>query len=151
MDSVYEFFIGIFNFFILIFSILFTPAEDMCGLDVAHVVISPNNQYKAIIYQYDCGATTPFTTNVSILEVDQDLKYEPGNLFSAYHGSVSGEWHGPYVEVKWLNINSISITYVKDAKITEKIEAIGPVSAKYLIFEIEDAEERSIKHREKNK
>jgi len=42
---------------------------------------SPDQSLKAVVFQRDCGATTGFSTQISILESDENLDNESGNIF----------------------------------------------------------------------
>lgn len=42
---------------------------------------SPNGELKAVTFQRDCGATTGFSTQISILNADDKLRNERGNVF----------------------------------------------------------------------
>ncbi|MEJ6473976.1 hypothetical protein [Pseudoalteromonas piscicida] len=54
---------------------------DMCGNYFHSESFSPNGELKAVIFQRDCGATTGFSTQISILDVDDKLENEMGNVF----------------------------------------------------------------------
>lgn len=46
-------------------------------------VYSPDNKYKAVIFDRDAGATTGFNTQISIISSKSSLPNNPGNLFIA--------------------------------------------------------------------
>src|SRR6266550_3254126 len=72
-----------------------------CGNELLKEVASPNGRMKAVVFQRDCGATTGFSTQVSVFRRDQRLPNEGGNLFAAdtNHGAApSGQGGGPVVE-----------------------------------------------------
>jgi hypothetical protein len=54
-------------------------ADDMCKNIVYKEYASPNAQLKAVVFARDCGATTGFSTQVSILDFDESLKSN-GNI-----------------------------------------------------------------------
>jgi hypothetical protein len=54
---------------------------DMCGNQIVEEVQSPNNKFKAVIFTRDCGATTGYSTQLSILEMTDQLENETGNTF----------------------------------------------------------------------
>jgi len=78
----------------------------MCGNDVFQEVYSPNKQYKIIVFERDCGATTGFSTQISILEGTQALSNVTGNIFVM-------DGHPDYtnVQVRWESDQVINITY----------------------------------------
>ena len=53
----------------------------MCGNDPINTAISPDGEHVAITFIRNCGATTPFNTQVSILDMPGYLPNEAGNLF----------------------------------------------------------------------
>jgi hypothetical protein len=57
--------------------------DDLCGNQVTQEVSSPSGNYRAIVFEFDCGATTGFSTQVSILPANKKLKNETGNIFAA--------------------------------------------------------------------
>ena len=54
---------------------------DMCGNYLHSESYSPNGELKAVTFQRDCGATTGFSTQISILNADDELENEMGNIF----------------------------------------------------------------------
>ena len=75
-----------------------------CGNDLVREVRSPSGKMKAVVFERDCGATTGFSTQVSLLLSNKSLPNESGNLFIADtdHGNApAGAWGGPIVEPSW--------------------------------------------------
>ncbi len=54
---------------------------DLCEDDVYLSIISPDKKCKAVIFERNCGATTGFSTQISIIDADQELKNSSGNVF----------------------------------------------------------------------
>ncbi|MNJ98766.1 hypothetical protein D3C87_165350 [compost metagenome] len=54
-----------------------------CENEIRAVVISPSGKTKAVVFGRDCGATTGFNTQISIIAVREDLPDEGGNAFIA--------------------------------------------------------------------
>lgn len=111
--------------------LVYHEAEDACGLQLAQEVWSPDHTRRAVLYQFDCGATTPFTTQVSILREGEPLPHRAGNVFSAYHGSHAGSWRGPYTDLGWLNNQTLLLSYVADAAISQQQPTHDGVSIRY--------------------
>jgi len=61
--------------------ILIYFADEMCENQIYKEYLSPNKSLKAIIFQRDCGATTSFSTQISILDSDEKLGNKSGNIF----------------------------------------------------------------------
>jgi Family of unknown function (DUF5412) len=72
--------------------------NDMCESYPYKTVVSPNGKYKALIYQFDCGATNGFSTQISILNAEKMLNDEPGNIFRS-----DGHPEDGAPEILWLD------------------------------------------------
>ncbi|WP_333607767.1 DUF5412 family protein [Arsukibacterium sp.] len=66
---------------LLLALLLYLSADGMCGNYIHTEVGSPDNRYKAVIFQRDCGATTDFSTQISIVKKNTELKNNSGNIF----------------------------------------------------------------------
>jgi len=87
---------------------------DMCGNDVYRGYPSPNGKLKAVVFERDCGATSPFSTQVSILGRDERLENVPGNAFvGSDAGSAPLTDHSTMekFEVRWLDDDHMLIRY----------------------------------------
>ncbi len=56
-------------------------ASDMCGNDIVDEVDSPDGEYKVVVFERNCGATTGFSTHISILYNSEELSNSPGIFF----------------------------------------------------------------------
>lgn len=54
-----------------------------CGNSLAEELMSPDGRFKAVVFERSCGATTGFTTNISILVASGILPDGAGNLFAS--------------------------------------------------------------------
>jgi Family of unknown function (DUF5412) len=90
-------------------------ANQLYGNEIFQEVYSPDNQYKAIAFQRDCGATTGFSTRVSILPATKSLNNSDENIFS-----MDGHPDWTEVKVSWENNHSVTITYLDGFKIFYK-------------------------------
>jgi predicted small secreted protein len=93
---------------------------DGCGNEILRVHYSPTKKLKAVVFERDCGATTGFSTQISIMPANSDLPNDGGNAFVADtdHGkSPSGPGGGPPVEVEWKGENSLNIIYDNRARV----------------------------------
>jgi hypothetical protein len=57
--------------------------DNMCGNQILSESSSPDRTYRVVVFRRDCGATTGFSTQVSVLKAMQALPNESGNLFIA--------------------------------------------------------------------
>lgn len=93
--------------------ILAAIACDLGGNRISRGIQSPDGSNRALIFERDCGATTDFSTQVSILPVGKRLPSRGGNIFIAdgNHGVVTVDSHGATdVGVGWKNNQQIEIT-----------------------------------------
>ena len=112
------------KFFLLLLSfplvLSIAGCESTCANQVLQEVPSPDKQLKAVVFQRDCGATTGFSTQVSVIKVDEKLQNTKGDVFSADtdHGKVpSGPGGGPAVEIIWKEPHQLQITHSQHARI----------------------------------
>ena len=81
---------------------------------------SPDQQWKAVVFERDAGATTRFSTNVSVLKVSQDLPNAPGSVFGLdappqADGRAS-------VEIRWASNLRLVIRYNKSYRVIRQDE-----------------------------
>jgi hypothetical protein len=89
------------------------------------------------VFQRDCGATTGFSTQISILPVDEKMPNEGGNVFVAdsNHGAApSGRGGGPIVEVRWLNESELLIKHDSRARVFQSEQSLRGVKIHYERF-----------------
>ena len=112
---------------------------DPCGNDVLTEARSPDGRLKAVVFQRDCGATTGFSTQVSVIPSGESLLTAPtwlrstegGNVFVAdtNHGKApSGPGGGPVVKVEWLDATHLRITRDNRARVFKSAASIHGVN-----------------------
>lgn len=119
----------------LIYIISPFSAEDMCGNKISITEFSPNKKHKIVIFCRNCGATTDFSTQVSILKVDEKLENESGNIFSAdsEHGKAKTDENSSIsIKAKWLNNNKVIITYDKNARTFKTENSLDEIEIEYI-------------------
>lgn len=133
-------FIGIFALILLCIGGLYIFAQslsDLCGNVVLAEYPSPNKKLKAVIFQRDCGATTGFSTQVSILQSTSALENEGGNIFVAdtNHGAApADQGGGPEVYVNWLSDTHLQIQHHKAVRTFRADTKSEGVKIEYLTF-----------------
>jgi hypothetical protein len=88
--------------------------EFMCGNDVVAEKFAPDGRKKVVVFQRDCGATTGFSTQASLLGATSRLPARGGNIFVAdtCHGSApAAAWGGPRLEVRWISNERVRLSY----------------------------------------
>lgn len=91
-----------------------------CGNKKYLEVYSPNKEQKAVVFEYDCGATTDFSTHISIINGNENLeKTDSGNLFVADSNHGEANMIGEIIDVKliWKNNDTLIIDYDKRARV----------------------------------
>ena len=86
----------------------------ICDNELIARITSPDSSRDAVVFERDCGATTDFTTQVSILARGQSLPPETGNAFIADRGNgaaPAGPRGGPALEVRWLGQELLQIRH----------------------------------------
>ena len=78
------------------------PPDDLCANDITSTDVCPNGALKAVLFRRDCGATTTYSTHVTIISASRALPNEAGNVFVQ-----SGE---PMVIVRWIDDRHLSIS-----------------------------------------
>lgn len=80
---------------------------DLCGNDIYSVNVSPGNEYKAVIFQRDCGATTGFSTQLSIIDASSDLDNDAGNVLI-----LDGHPDDVKLKVDWNSNNELVVNHL---------------------------------------
>ncbi|MDQ0462918.1 hypothetical protein QO010_000666 [Caulobacter ginsengisoli] len=107
--------------------------SDGCANDVVSRATSPDGKVSAVIFERNCGATTGYSTQISLIGPDKEPS-GPGNLFRADtgHGAArSGAWGGPWAELRWLSPNHLLVRYATGARIFEQSARVGGVDVTY--------------------
>ena len=105
-----------------------------CENKILSIQKSPNDQFAAVIFWRNCGSTTGFNTQVSLIKNGEKLKNQSGNLFVADtdHGKAPVAKHGgPEVNVYWLRVNNLIISYPENARVFKKETELKGVHVDY--------------------
>jgi hypothetical protein len=108
--------------------------ESACGNEVLQEAVSPDRKYKALVFQRDCGATTGFSTQISVISALANLENAQGNLFSAddNHGAApAGKGGGPEVKVEWRSTDELVVLHHASARVFRAERQLGAVKVKY--------------------
>jgi hypothetical protein len=101
-----------------------------CTEETVKVIHSPRGDHEARMFMRECGATTDFSTQVSI---DPWLWQWVGNVFvaDAYNGGKRGEWGGPWAEMAWIGPDHLLVTYDYKARVFDKQEVVNGIRITY--------------------
>jgi hypothetical protein len=113
--------------------ILLSACSDGCENAVVARNDSADGRHSAVLFQRDCGATTGFSTQVSVVGSTDKLSGS-GNAFRADddHGAASaGAWGGPWAEARWLAPDHLLIRYAAKSRIFKQAEESDGVRITY--------------------
>lgn len=97
-------------------------------------VDSPDGKYYAVVFVRDEGATTDFSTQVSILRKGSILGGARGNLFTcdSDHGkAISLEDHSYWLKVIWTSPRELVIQYDQRVRVFKKNENLMSIKIRY--------------------
>lgn len=109
--------------FMLASSLTLTGCEAACGNEVSNTVVSPTGTMKAVVFNRNCGATTGFNTQVSVLSLGQDLQDEGGNVLIV-------DDTVPLV-IRWTSNDEIFISGIGGSTIFKKANSAEGVRIRY--------------------
>lgn len=93
-------------------------SDDMCETSIFDRIASPDGRTQAVLFEIDCGATTGFNRQVSIVSSDTDLKEKNPALPKSFFAA-RGE---PEVGLTWLSAERLEVKYPESAE-TFRIES----------------------------
>jgi hypothetical protein len=109
--------------------------SDGCGNTLVTRSAAPDGRHAAAMFERDCGATTGFSTQISIL-APAEQPAGAGNVFRADddHGAAPiGDWNGSWAELKWLSADRLLIRYAARSRIFEQRRDVSGVQITYQI------------------
>lgn len=109
--------------------------SDSCSNTVVQRSNAPDGRHSAVLFQRDCGATTGFSAQISILGTGEQPT-GAGNAFRADddHGAATaGDWGGSWAEMRWLAPDHLLVRYASKSRIFEQNERVSDVKITYRI------------------
>ncbi|MBX3610972.1 MAG: hypothetical protein KF871_13865 [Hydrogenophaga sp.] len=97
---------------------------------------SPDGHWRAVVFERNCGASTGFSTQVSVLAVRAELRNRAGNLFIADtdHGAApSGRGGGPAVTVQWRSARQLVVRHHPAARVFKAMPSVNGVAVSYRV------------------
>lgn len=107
---------------------------DLCGNTVLAEAVSPDQRHKAVVFQRDCGATTGFSTQVSVIGAQDALPNASGSVFTAddNRGAVPvSAAGGPVVQVRWVSGRALVVTHHAGARVFTQKDLVSGVAVAY--------------------
>lgn len=93
--------------------------DSMCANEVFETNKSPDSKYNIILFQRDCGATTGFSTQISIIPMNKKLTNNGGNIFST-----DGHPNENMIDINWLSPTKVVISNIPPQKRIYKKEKV---------------------------
>ena len=118
---------------LLMFVAMIGGCSDTCENELISTADAPTGDLKAVLFQRDCGATTGFSSQVSLTKSD-GAPYGAGNVFvaDADHGRANAaSWGGPWVELHWLSPQHLLVRYDANARVFKNNESVSGVRISY--------------------
>lgn len=120
---------------VLLFGLLVLPgcSVDACSNQVVSEVTAPGGGDRATLFQRDCGATTGFSTQISIVTRGEQPS-GVGNAFIADddHGAAAeAHWGGPWAEARWTSPTNLVIRYDEKARVFWSPASVGQISVSF--------------------
>ena len=112
-------------------ALLASGCSDVCGNKIISETVSPGSDRKAVVFERDCGATTAFSTQISIIDARDGLSGS-GNTFVIDRGQLIDGWNGPWASVTWVGPRTLEIRYEATARTFEKDSAVDGVAVRYI-------------------
>lgn len=113
-------------------------SESLCGNEKLAEFPSPDGEFKAVVFKRDCGATTGFSTQVSVMRREAALGNASGNVFveDTDHGRApSGRGGGPEAKVVWIGNRALRIDHHVKARVFVAHALVDGVAVTYSTFQ----------------
>lgn len=114
---------------------LVSACSDQCANTIVSSTDSPDGSHSAILFQRDCGATTGFSTQISVVAKGETLSGS-GNAFRADddHGAArAGDWGGPWASLTWLSNDRLLVRYAQKSRVFEQAANASGVQITYKV------------------
>jgi hypothetical protein len=111
---------------------------DLCGNEVLARYRAADNSVEVVVFERSCGATTGFSTQASIQEINAATLNEAGNIFAATTdrgATPSGKGGGPELRVRWLDAQTLELAHHKRASVSYGRTSFRGITIRYVTFE----------------
>ncbi len=112
-------------------------ACDLCGNDLLDRYPAPDNSVEVVVFERNCGATTGFSTQASIGEINAGTGNKSGNIFTATTdrgAAPAGKGGGPELRVRWIDHRTVELGYHRAADVWKRTQHRG-ITIRYVTFE----------------
>lgn len=111
--------------------------DGLCENEILAETSSPDASLKLVVFGRDCGATTGFTTQATLLAGDATLPNSSGNVFVAdgNGGAPAGLGGGPELRAHWEGRTSLVLEHHAAARVFKKEQSVNGVEIRYQTFQ----------------
>lgn len=102
--------------------VLDTLFGDMCSNKIVQKLPSPNGDKMAYAFTRDCGATTGFSPQLSILDKDDKIQNKTGNTFRSNKDFT----------IEWLDEKQLVVNYNKSSETYEMDKKVNGIKVVYV-------------------
>lgn len=103
--------------------VMLTGCNTSCDNDPIGTTSSPSGKLKAVVFSRSCGATTGFSSQLSILEAKGSLPDEGGNTL-VLDGPVE-------LKVHWVSESALKVSGLGTARVFKQEASVNGVSISY--------------------
>jgi len=105
-----------------------------CVNTVVESVASPDNEWSAVLFERSCGATTGFSSQVSVVRSGSALPDRAGNAFVLLRGDTAGttSWGGPVVTLLWTGPRQLEVSHDPTAHAMSSSRRVGEVEVRFV-------------------
>ncbi len=102
---------------------------DPCGNELVSEALSPSGRLRAVVFLRDCGATTAYGVELSILRAEAGLPNRAGNAFSADAGHTDVPLK---LDVRWDTDEAVTVRYDPRLRVFTNEARVGRVQVRYV-------------------
>ena len=95
---------------------------------------SPDGAQKIVVFERNCGATTAFSTQASLVAANSRGVSGGGNVFVAdsNHGAApAGSGGGPELRVRWISSDTVELAYHPKARLFRSEQRVRGTNIRY--------------------
>lgn len=124
-----------FVFILVMWTCIRGLVGSMCGNQIVSEQISPDRKFKCVVFVRDCGATTGFSTQVSIIRRNEKLRDDDtGNVLTIddhYYGGKINKFGGADVKVEWVTSKRVLLRFDGEAEVGTNENKIKGIEIMY--------------------
>lgn len=99
-------------------------AANACGIDVQRVVPAPNGRVALVTFEVSCGATTPFSTQATILPAGARFSRDDFPAFFVVHGRHD-------LASRWIGDGQVEIIMPRNHRVYRRDASAGGIAVLY--------------------